>query len=72
MMRKLINNCEVNKMYNDGQVLGAGTTTGITVAALPLTSGNSIFQYILIATAIVAATVLLVRIVKITTENRAQ
>ncbi len=52
-------------MYNNPQVLGAATTTGGTVAALPLTSGNSVFQTILIATALVAFTVLVVRIVKI-------
>lgn len=52
-------------MYNDGQVLGAATTTGVTVAALPLTSGNSIFQTVLIATAVVAFTILVVRVVKL-------
>lgn len=57
-------------MYNDGQVLGASTTTGTAVAALPLTSGNSIFQIVLIATAVVAFTVLVVRIVKLTVANR--
>lgn len=58
-------------MYSDGQVLGAATTTGATVAALPLTAGGSIFQSILIATAIVAFTVLVVRIVKLTIAHRA-
>jgi len=51
-------------MYSDGQVLGASTTTGAAVIALPLTSGNSIFQSILIATIAIALAILLVRIVK--------
>lgn len=59
-------------MYNDGQVLGASTTAGATVAALPLTSGNTIFQTILFATAFIALTVLAVRIAKIATTKRAQ
>lgn len=57
-------------MYNDGQVLGAATTTGGAVAALPLTAGNSVFQVILIAVAIVAATVLVVRIVKLSAARK--
>lgn len=59
-------------MYNDGQVLGAATTTTGAVVALPLTSGNSVFQTILIATAIVAATVLVVRIVRLTAERQSR
>lgn len=58
-------------MYSDGQVLGASTTTGAAVIALPLTSGNTIFQSILIATAVVALTVLLVRIVKLAAAKHA-
>jgi hypothetical protein len=57
-------------MYNDGQVLGAATTTSVAVVALPLTSGNSIFQSIIFATAIVALTILIVRIVKLTIAKR--
>lgn len=53
------------KMYTDGQVLGASTTTGVAVTALPLTSGNSVFQTILVATIVMAAIVLVVRIVKL-------
>ena len=52
-------------MYSDGQVLGASTTTGAAVIALPLTSGNSSFQSIVIATVFVAAMILIVRIVKL-------
>lgn len=52
-------------MYNDGQVLGAATTATGAVAALPLTSGGSIFQSIVIATLIVAVTILIVRIAKL-------
>lgn len=57
-------------MYNDGQVLGAATTTSVAVVALPLTSGNSVFQSIVIATIIVAITILIVRIVKLTIAKR--
>jgi hypothetical protein len=59
-------------MYVNGQVLGAATTTGATVAALPLTSGNTIFQLVLIATAAVAFTVLIVRIIKLVAQNSSQ
>lgn len=58
-------------MYSDGQVLGASTTVGGTVAALPLTSGNAIFQSILIATAALALAILIVRIMKIAAAKRA-
>lgn len=57
-------------MYSDGQVLGASITTGATVAALPLTSGDTIFQTILIATAAIAFTTLVVRIIKLITAKR--
>lgn len=57
-------------MYSDGQVLGASITTGATVAALPLTSGDTIFQVILIATAAIAFTTLVVRIIKLITTKR--
>lgn len=59
----------VLNMYNDGQVLGAATTTGGVVAALPLTSGNSVFHSILLATAAVAVVVLIVRIIKLSSER---
>lgn len=52
-------------MYDDGQVLGASTTAGVAVTSLPLTSGNSVFQSILIAIAIIAFAVLMVRIAKL-------
>lgn len=58
-------------MYSDGQVLGASTTTGATAIALPLASGNVIFQSVLIATAIVAIVILAVRIIKLIVIKRA-
>ncbi len=59
-------------MYNDGQVLGTAVTTTGAVAALPLTAGNTVFQTILIAVAVVAATVLVVRIIRLTAERQAR
>lgn len=59
-------------MYDDGQVLGASTTLGASVTSLPLTSGNSAFQAILIAIAIVAFAVLAVRITKLVIAKRAK
>lgn len=61
-------------MYIDGQVLGASiTATGTaTVAALPMTAGNSVFQTILFATAAVATIVLIVRIVRLYMASRAR
>jgi hypothetical protein len=58
-------------MYSDGQVLGSAVTSGAAVTALPLTSGNSIFQTILVATAVVAFTVLAVRVVKLIAVKKA-
>jgi hypothetical protein len=52
-------------MYTDGQVLGASTTTGVAVATLPLTAGNTVLQVLLVGTIIMAVTVLAVRIVRI-------
>lgn len=52
-------------MYTDGQVLGASTTTGLAVATLPLTAGNTVLQTLLVGTIIMAVAVLAVRIVRI-------
>ena len=56
-------------MYTDGQVLGASTVTGAAVTALPLTSGNTVFQSLLVATIVMAVIVLAVRIAKLSSSR---
>ncbi|MGE5327737.1 MAG: hypothetical protein ACM3KH_00200 [Thiobacillus sp.] len=56
-------------MYSSGTTLGAGAAGGAAVAALPLTSGNGIFQTLLIATAMLAATIILVRVAKVISQK---
>lgn len=61
-----------DSMYNDGQLMGAATTATGAVVALPLTSGGSPFQWIIIATLTVAAMVIAARLIKLAIIARQQ